>query len=103
PFCRTTRDGAGAGRAEGTMKGWQRILRDSDPGMERMDADTAARMRNAVVAAASAAAPSPAEWPMRLALAAFACLVMMLSVFGTQRPREIVPSTALPVAGTERR
>jgi hypothetical protein len=85
------------------MKGWQRILRDNDPGTERMDADTAARMRDVVVAAASAAAPSRAEWPMRLALSAFACLVMMLSVFGTQPPREIASATALPVAGSERR
>ena len=85
------------------MKGWQRMLRDNDPGVERMDADAAARMQSVVVAAARAAALSPAEWPMRLALAAFACLVMMLSVVGTQRTREIAPSTALPVAGTERR
>ena len=85
------------------MKDWQRMLRENDPGLESLEADAASRMRHVVVAAAGASPASPTAWPMRLALAAFACVVMVLSVFGTQLPREATPSAIAPVAGTERR
>jgi hypothetical protein len=85
------------------MKTWQQILRENDPGAERMDADTAARMRGTIVRVAKAAAPSPAVWRMRVALAAFACLILMISMFGTQRPLDGSPEGVAPVSGTERR
>jgi hypothetical protein len=85
------------------MKKWQHVLREHDPGAQRMDADAAARMREVVVRTARTTAPPAAPWPMRFALAAFACLVLMLSVFGTRRPIEVPPERAMPVAGTERR
>jgi hypothetical protein len=85
------------------MKTWQEVLRQHDPGARRMDADAAARMRDTVVRAVRGAAPPARTWPMRVALAAFACFVLMLSIFGTQRPLEVAPDRALPVAGTERR
>ena len=85
------------------MKTWQQMLRENDPGAQRMDADTAARIRQVVVGATRTTPRSIASWPMRLALVGFACLVLMLSVFGTKRPMEVVPERAMPVAGTERR
>ncbi len=85
------------------MNDWQRMLREHDPGVEPLEADAASRMRNVVVAAAGASLGSPTAWPMRVALAAFACLVMVLSIYGTQLPREVTPSAIAPVAGTERR
>lgn len=85
------------------MKTWQEMLREHDPGAQRMDADAAARMRDTIVRAAKAAAPSPRIWPMRFALAAFACLVLMLSIVASQRPLEVPHDRSLPVAGTERR
>ena len=85
------------------MKTWQQVLRENDPGAQRMDADTAAGMRHVVVRAARTTPPAVEAWPMRVALVGFACLVLMLSVFGTKRPMEVVPERAMPVAGTERR
>lgn len=85
------------------MKYWQQILRENDPGRERMDAATSARMREKVVRAARGAAQSSAVWPMRFALAAFACLVLMMSLLATQHPIAIPASEAPAVAGTERR
>lgn len=85
------------------MKTWQEMLREHDPGVQRMDAGAAARMRETVVRAAKAAPLSPRTWPMRFALAAFASLVLMLSVFGTQRPLNVPHDRSLPVAGSERR
>jgi hypothetical protein len=85
------------------MKYWQQILRESDPGRERMDAETSARMREQVVRTGRAAARSATVWPMRLALAAFACLVLMMSLLATQRPVAVPDQPAPSVAGTERR
>ena len=85
------------------MKTWQELLREHDPGVQRMDADAAARMRDTIVRAAKAAPLSPRIWPMRFALAGFSCLVLMLSMLGTQRPLEVPQDRSLPVAGTERR
>lgn len=85
------------------MKTWREKLQENDPGAQRMDVDAAARMRDVVVRTAMAAAPSAAAWPMRFALAAFACLVLMLSVFGTQRRIDLAPERVGPVAATERR
>lgn len=85
------------------MKAWQQMLRENDPGAQRMDADAAARMRDVVLRAAGGTPTSVATWPMRFALAAFAGLVLMLSVFGTQRSAEIGAQRIVPVAGTERR
>lgn len=85
------------------MKTWQELLRAHDPGAQRMDADAVARMRAVVVQAAQTAGPSARTWPMRFALAAFACVVLMLSVVGTQRTLDVGSDRALPVAGSERR
>ena len=85
------------------MKAWQELLRAHDPGAQRMDADAVARMRAVVVQAARTAGPAARTWPMRFALAAFACVVLMLSIVGTQRPLDIAGDRSLPVAGTERR
>ena len=85
------------------MKNWRQILREHDPGVERLDADTAASMRENIIRAATAVAPSPAVWPMRFALAAFGCLVLMLSVVGTQRQIDVAPDEITPLVGTERR
>ena len=85
------------------MKYWQQILREHDPGVARMDAETSARMREKVVRTARSATRSSAVWPMRFALAAFACLVLMISMLATQRPVAIPDQTAPSVAGTERR
>lgn len=84
------------------MKNWQQMFRENDPGLERMDADVAARMREEVVRTARGTARSAAVWPMRFALAAFACLVLMMSLMATQRPTS--PASDAPsLAGTERR
>lgn len=84
------------------MKNWQQILRENDPGLERMEADAAARIREVVVRTARGAARSAAVWPMRCALAAFAGLVLMISLLATQRP--ISPAAEAPsLAGSERR
>lgn len=89
------------------MSDWRQILREHDPGRERMDADTAARIRDVVVAAATASAPPRAAWTMRLALAGFACAVTMLSVLGTRQPVDLEPVAPVPdaarIAAPERR
>lgn len=86
------------------MKDWQEFVRENDPGTERIDVETAVRMRESIMRAARAAAcPSPAVWPMRLALAGFACVVLMMSVFGTQHSIDVAPAGNAPVTGTERR
>ena len=84
------------------MKNWQQILRENDPGSERMDADAAARMR-AIVLSTAREAPSKASWRMRVALAAFACLVMMLSTIATRRPIEVGRDGVAPEPPSERR
>lgn len=83
------------------MTHWQQILRENDPGAEGMDAEAAARMREQIMRARSA--PSPAVWPMRFALAAFTCVVVMMSVFGTGRSTSVATEAATPVIGTQRR
>lgn len=84
------------------MKNWQQILRENDPAVERMDAETAARMRENIVRTARGAVRAAPVWPMRVALGVFACLVLMISLIATQRP--VAPAAAQPeVAGTERR
>lgn len=85
------------------MTDWRQVLRTTDPDSVRMAQDRAAWMRQAVLSAAVHAVEAPGAWPMRFALAAFACAVLVLSIFGTQRPREIAPATVLPGAGPERR
>ena len=86
------------------MKGWQEFVRENDPGTERIDAETAARMRENIMRAAGAAAsPSPAIWPVRFALAGFACVGLMMSVFGTQHSTDVALEGSAPDIGTERR
>jgi hypothetical protein len=85
------------------MKYWQQILRENDPGRERMDAEISARMRARVVHTARGATQTPAVWPMRLALAAFACVVLMMSMLATQRPVAVRKPDTPALAGTERR
>jgi hypothetical protein len=86
------------------MNHWQQVLRDHDPHGERMSPDAAARMREAVVRTARTASPSRV-WPMRVALAAFACVVLMLSALATQHAPLGVPLDTSPAiaAGSERR
>ncbi len=55
-----------------------------------------------VVHAAVGLAPR-AVWPMRVALAAFACVVFALSVFGTARPVNVAAPSAAPSETGERR
>ena len=85
------------------MNDWRQMLREHDPGSERLDAVAAARIRDAVMGAARGAAPPRALWPMRVALGAFACLVVMMSVAGTQRSIEVAPAHTPLEVGTERR
>lgn len=84
------------------MTNWRQLLRENDPGTDRMDAETAARMRERVVRAAGGPAQSTRVWPMRFALAAFACLVLTIALIAAQRPIDPV-LTRPEVAGTERR
>lgn len=84
------------------MKTWQQLLREHDPGVEPMRPDRAAQMR-AAIARAGRGAPAASVWPMRFALAAFACLVLMMSMLGTGRSIATSPEAAAPVAGSERR
>jgi hypothetical protein len=84
------------------MKHWQQILRENDPGVDRMDPETSARMRERIVRTVRGSVQAAAVWPMRVALGAFACLVLMISLMATQRP--VTPAAEQPdVAGTERR
>ena len=85
------------------MNSWRQVLRENDPGLERMDADAAARLREVVVRAARTSAPLRAVWPMRVALAAFGCVVLMMSIVGTQRPVDVTAGGIAPVAGAGRR
>ena len=86
------------------MTNWQQVLRDNDPYVERMDAEAAARMRETVVRTARTASPSRV-WPMRVAMAAFACLVLMLSSLALRQPPNGAPLDPGPAvaAGSERR
>ena len=85
------------------MKTWQQLLRENDPGEEPMAAEIASRMREAVVRTGRTTAPATSAWHMRVALAAFACLVLMLSILGTDRPMAPPPEVVSPMAGSERR
>jgi hypothetical protein len=85
------------------MKTWQQLLRESDPGEVPMAPEIAARMRDVVVRAGRTTAAPASVWPMRFALAAFACLVLMVSILGTGRPIATPPDAVAPMAGSERR
>lgn len=85
------------------MKTWQQLLRENDPGDASMAPDIATRMREAVVRTGRATAAAPSVWPMRFALAAFACMVMMMSILGTERSIATPPEAVAPLAGSERR
>jgi hypothetical protein len=84
------------------MKSWQQMLRENDPGAEGMGPEAAARMREKILRAGPAV-PTPAVWPMRLALAAFACVVFTMSFFGTERSTGVAPEDVAPAIGAERR
>ena len=84
------------------MKTWQQLLRENDPGEVPMAPEIAARMREVVVRTGRATAPATV-WPMRFALAAFACLVLMISILGTERSIVTQPEVVAPMAGSERR
>ena len=84
------------------MNDWRQMLREYDPGTERLDAPAAARIRGMVVRAASGPAPR-AAWSMRVALAGFAGVVLTLSVFGTARPIDSSEPSVTPGAPRERR
>ncbi|HVL66851.1 MAG TPA: hypothetical protein VM364_06265 [Vicinamibacterales bacterium] len=83
------------------MNDWRAILRQGDPAAA-LDPQAAARMRQAVVRAAAADERRAPAWPMRLAFASFAGLVLTLSVLGT-RPAHERPGPAGVEAGAERR
>lgn len=85
------------------MKTWQELLREHDPGTERMDPETVARIRETVVRAARVGPPPARIWPMRVALAGFACLVLVLSILAAQRPVTVMSVDSPAVAGGERR
>jgi hypothetical protein len=84
------------------MKRWQELLREHDPGAVRLDAEAASRMRERVIREVRPSAVLAAVWPMRLALAGFACLVLTLSVFGTRTATD-APDSAATASGAERR
>ena len=85
------------------MKTWQQQLRENDPGEEPMSAEIAMRMRDVVVRPGRATSPATSMWPMRFALAAFASLVLMMSILGTERSIATPPEVLAPMAGSERR
>ena len=85
------------------MKTWQQLLRENDPGVEPMPAEIAIHMREVIVRAGRTSAAAAPVWPMRFALAAFACLVLMMSIVGTARSIEPGPGVVAPMAGSERR
>jgi hypothetical protein len=85
------------------MSDWRQMVHEHDPGAERLDAAAAERIRDAVMRAARDFAPPRAVWPMRVALGAFACMVVMMSVVGRQRSIEVAPAHTPPEVGTERR
>jgi hypothetical protein len=85
------------------MKTWQQLLRENDPGEEPMAREIAADMREVVVRTGRTTAAATSLWPMRFALAAFACLVLMMSIAGTLRSIATPPEVVAPMAGSERR
>jgi len=85
------------------MKTWQQLLRENDPGEVPIAPEIAARMRDVVVRTGRTTASATSVWPMRFALAAFACLVLMLSIVGTERSTAPPPEVVAPMAGSERR
>jgi hypothetical protein len=84
------------------MNDWRQMLREHDPGTERLDASVAGRIRGTVVRAASGP-PARAAWSMRVALAGFAGVVLTLSVFGTARSIDSSEPRVMPDAIHERR
>ena len=88
------------------MKTWQQLLRENDPGVDMkngaMAPEVAARMREAIVRTGRNS-PVASVWPIRFALAAFACLVLMMSILGTERSIVTSPDVVAPMAGGERR
>ena len=85
------------------MKTWQQLLRDNEPGDVPMAAEIATRMREVVVRTGRTTAAATSVWPMRFALAAFACLVLMMSILGTERSIATPSEVVAPMAGSERR
>jgi hypothetical protein len=85
------------------MKTWQQLLRENDPGQMPMAPEIATRMRGVVLRAGQTTAAGTSVWPMRFTLAAFACLVVMLSILGTGRSTVTQPDVVAPLAGSERR
>ena len=83
------------------MKTWQQLLRENDPGVGVMAPEVASRMREAIVRTARTS-PVASVWPIRFALAAFACLVLMMSILGTERSIVTSPDVVAPMAGGER-
>lgn len=84
------------------MKTWQQLLREHDPGDVSMDPEVARHMREVIVRTGPISAVTTSGWPVRLALAAFACLVLMMSIFGTGRSIATQEAVA-PMTGAERR
>ena len=84
------------------MKTWQQMLREQDPGGERMSPDAAARMRETVIRAARTAARPAVGWRMQFALASFAALVLMITLVGTRRLPAPSDPVTIPVAGERR-
>jgi hypothetical protein len=84
------------------MNDWRQMLRAHDPATERLGASAAAHIRGVVVRAASGP-PLRATWSMHVALAAFASVVLALSVFGTARRMDTSQPGLTPDAPHERR
>lgn len=85
------------------MKTFQQRLRENDPGAEPMAPERAKGMREVIVRAGRTTAITTSVWPMRFVLAAFACLVLMMSIVGTERSVATPPAVTAPMAGSERR
>ena len=85
------------------MSHWRQLLLEHDSGSERLDGPTAARMRRVVTRAATDAVTVRTVWPMRVALAGFAGVVLALSMFGTAHSTDSSEPSLAPGATRERR
>lgn len=84
------------------MTDWRQLLRDGDPGSDRVDTGAIEAVRATIVREARVN-QNRVSWRMTFALAAFACLVLTVSVVGTRRPATSPSAGHPPAAGTERR
>jgi hypothetical protein len=85
------------------MNDWRELLREADVD-ESLPADHAQRIRQAVVAAAEAAAPARPAWPIRVAFAGVALVMLLAGIGDDGRGRGYEPagSEAMTPSGERR-